>query len=233
MSEGLELIFQRLNRAEFPDRRPRVTLTYAQSVDGSIAAVRGQPLKLSGQASLRMTHRLRSLHDGILVGIGTVLADNPRLTTRKGFSPDPRPVILDSRLRTPPDAAVLNGPMRPIIATASGRPAESQIAVRMATLLQIPQTESGALELPALLEQLRCDHSIKTLMVEGGARVIQAFLSCRLVDFCIITIAPTLVSGLEAARGAAEPGGIRFAGPAWAILGNDAVVGGELAWPTG
>lgn len=232
MSEGLDLIFQGLDRIPIPDHRPRVTLTYAQSVDGSIAAVRGQPLALSGQASLRMTHRLRSLHDGILVGIGTLIADNPRLTARNGFSPNPKPIILDTRLRTPPDAEVLTGPMRPIIATAIGRDGESQIEVREATVLQIPQSESGTLQLPPLLEQLRIDHSVKTLMVEGGARVIRSFLSSRLVDFCIITVAPILVSGLEAARGAVGPGGIRFSEPIWAILGDDAVVAGELAWPT-
>jgi len=61
---------------------PYITLTYAQSLDGSISAIRGKPLLLSGKESLVMTHRLRACHDGIMVGVGTLLADNPSLTTR-------------------------------------------------------------------------------------------------------------------------------------------------------
>ena len=80
---------------------PFVTLTFAQSIDGSIALRRGEPLLLSGAESMKMSHELRALHDGILVGIGTVIADNPSLTTRLVKGSNPRTVILDSQLRTP------------------------------------------------------------------------------------------------------------------------------------
>ena len=80
---------------------PFVTLSYAQSLDGSIAARRGEALGLSGPESLRLTHRLRSMHDAILVGIGTVLSDNPRLTVRLVNGQNPRPIVVDSRLRIP------------------------------------------------------------------------------------------------------------------------------------
>ncbi|TYZ62331.1 hypothetical protein PybrP1_009355 [[Pythium] brassicae (nom. inval.)] len=80
---------------------PFVTLTYAQSIDGSIAAVRGAPTLLSGSASLKMTHTLRTLHDAILVGVGTMLADNPSLNARFAEGSNPRPVILDTSLRCP------------------------------------------------------------------------------------------------------------------------------------
>lgn len=69
-------------QAHSAEKMPFVTLTYAQSIDGSIAAVRGVPTLLSGPASMKMTHTLRTLHDAILVGIGTVLADNPSLNAR-------------------------------------------------------------------------------------------------------------------------------------------------------
>ena len=84
--------------------RPFVTLSYAQSLDGCIAAKRGQPLALSGPQSLTLTHQLRSAHDAIMVGIGTLLADNPRLTVRLVEGRDPQPVVLDSRLRFPSEA---------------------------------------------------------------------------------------------------------------------------------
>ena len=81
--------------------RPRVTLTYAQSLDGSITARSGAPLSLSGAESLHYTHQLRAAHDAILVGIGTVLSDDPRLDVRLVTGPSPRPIVLDSELRCP------------------------------------------------------------------------------------------------------------------------------------
>ena len=82
-----------------------VTLTYAQALEGSIAAGKGgAPLRLSSDDSVRMTHQLCAWHDGILVGIGTVMADNPSLNTRLCEGPSPRPIILDSDLRRPPNS---------------------------------------------------------------------------------------------------------------------------------
>ena len=87
-----------------PEGRPFVTVSYAQSIDGSIASRRRRPLPISGPAAMRMTHGLRALHDGILVGIETVLADDPRLSVRLVEGPHPQPVILDTHLRTPVEA---------------------------------------------------------------------------------------------------------------------------------
>ncbi|KAH9082520.1 hypothetical protein Ae201684P_009843 [Aphanomyces euteiches] len=83
------------------ERRLFVTLTYAQSIDGSIAAARGQQTLLSGQASMKMTHSLRTLHEGILVGIGTILADNPSLNARCADGPNPQPLVVDAKLQCP------------------------------------------------------------------------------------------------------------------------------------
>src|SRR5690606_10285843 len=84
--------------------RPFVTLSYAQSLDGSIAIRSGEPLVLSGPESLCFTHHLRSIHDGILVGIGTVLSDDPQLTVRHCEGESPQPIVLDSQLRIPSTA---------------------------------------------------------------------------------------------------------------------------------
>ena len=84
--------------------RPFVTLCYAQSLDGSLTNRAGEKLQLSGVASTRITHQLRSLHDGILVGIGTVLSDDPQLTVRDWTGESPQPIVLDSQLRMPPAA---------------------------------------------------------------------------------------------------------------------------------
>src|SRR5687768_14040118 len=84
--------------------RPFVTLSYAQSLDGSIAVNSGASLALSGLESTCLTHQLRSLHDGILVGISTVLTDNPQLSVREWDGPSPQPIVLDSHLRMPATA---------------------------------------------------------------------------------------------------------------------------------
>jgi 3,4-dihydroxy 2-butanone 4-phosphate synthase/GTP cyclohydrolase II len=97
--------------------RPRVTLTYAQSLDGSIAARSGRPLPLSGTESRHYTHQLRAAHDAILVGIGTVLNDDPRLNVRLASGAAPRPIVLDSELRCPIDARCLEVSRRPIVIT--------------------------------------------------------------------------------------------------------------------
>ena len=94
--------------------RPLVTLSYAQSLDGCIAAGPGQRLSLSGPEALMLTHELRAAHAAILVGIGTVLADDPRLTVRLVPGSHPQPVVVDSRLRIPDDCYLLrHGPRRP------------------------------------------------------------------------------------------------------------------------
>lgn len=181
--------------------RPRVTLSYAQSLDGSLSAARGQPLALSGPESLRMTHELRARHDAILVGIGTVLADNPRLNVRFASGPDPRPVVLDTHLRLPDECALMNRQVNlPWVTT--GIPADparkNALEARGAQVLEITRDETGRVDLSALLGCL-FDLGIRSVMVEGGAAVISAFLRQRLVDQAVITIAPVFVSGFNLA----------------------------------
>ncbi len=179
--------------------RPRVTLTYAQSLDGSIAARAGAPLSLSGTESMRYTHQLRAEHDAILVGIGTVLSDDPQLSVRLVTGGSPRPIILDSELRCPINARCLEASRRPIVATTERAPEDRRrdLEAQGVAVLTLPvcQGDKSHLDLAALLTQLLTE-SIRSVMVEGGARVITSFLRARLVDRMIITIAPVLVGGL-------------------------------------
>ncbi len=89
---------RRFRRSLARTDRPAITLSYAQSLDGSLTTRRGRPLALSGPESYQLTHHLRADHDAILVGIDTVLADDPRLTVRGVRGEAPQPVVLDSRL---------------------------------------------------------------------------------------------------------------------------------------
>ncbi len=95
---------------------PFITLTYAQSIDGCIAQFEGETLQLSNPFALKLTHQVRALHDAILVGINTVLRDNPRLNVRLVKGQSPQPIVVDSRLRFPLEANLLKEPcVRPII----------------------------------------------------------------------------------------------------------------------
>jgi len=184
--------------------RPSVTLSYAQSIDGSITFMRGRPLRLSGPYSQRLTHHLRANHDAILVGVGTVIADNPQLTVRLIVGTNPQPVVLDSKLRMPLTANLLQGQVElgtlpPWIATV-GQPdpfAAMCLQDCGSRLLVFDPAPDGRVPLPDLLERLAA-MGIKSLMVEGGARVITSFLAAGLVDSIVITIAPVFVGGLHA-----------------------------------
>jgi len=179
--------------------RPLVSVCFAQSLDGCLAARRGQPTALSGMEAMHLTHQLRAAHDAILVGVGTVLSDNPRLTVRMASGQNPQPVILDSRLRTPPDAYLVKQHPSPAwIATSERTRLASQLARygAEARLLSLPDDDHGRVSLPALLKQLG-ECGIRSLMVEGGAQVLTSFIEHGLADWAAITITPAFLGGLH------------------------------------
>jgi GTP cyclohydrolase II len=178
-------------------QRPHITLSYAQSLDGSIAASRGKPLSLSSRESLEITHQLRTEHDAILVGIGTILADNPRLTARLVKGSNPRPIILDSWLRTPLKSAILHkNPSSPLIVglTSADPLRQALLEAAGAEVILLPSDNQSRVDLDILLAYLS-EIGIKHLMVEGGASVITSFLAGRQVDRVMITIAPVIIGG--------------------------------------
>ncbi|WP_420640794.1 GTP cyclohydrolase II [Candidatus Leptofilum sp.] len=216
-----------------PNGRPFVTLSYAQSVDGSITRQRGQPMPLSGQESLTLTHQLRASHDAILVGIGTVLADDPRLTVRLAAGSAPQPVIVDSQLRLPLTAKLLTQhPHKPIVATTETAASAKEHALLDlgATVVRLPATASGQVSLPALLAHLP-QFNIRRLMVEGGAGIITSFLAAQLVDRMVITVAPLLVGGLNAVGNLNGHGLPRLQNPQTRWLGKDMILSGDVSWP--
>lgn len=216
-----------LDEQPVPAERPLVTLTYAQSLDGSIALEAGQQLLLSGPESQLLTHRLRRWHDGILVGIGTVLADNPQLTVRLVEGNNPRPIVVDTRLRFPLQARMLANAVKPWIATGPGGDG-SELKRNGAEIFELPLGADGHVDLRALLAQLR-RQGIRRLMVEGGATVLRAFMREQLADNAIVTIAPTLVGGLSAVgdRGVPFP---KLSSGVWRQVGHDMVLWATLDW---
>jgi riboflavin-specific deaminase-like protein len=223
-----------LARAALAERRasggrPIVTLAWAQSLNGAIARRRGEPTGLSGPESLALTHSLRSLHDGILVGIGTVLADDPLLSVRLVSGPQPRPIVLDSRLRTPPASRLLGRTdVKPWI-FYSGEPSGSAEALRRAgaRLLRVRHTPSG-LDLGEVLDTL-IHEGVGSVMVEGGAAVLQGFLVAGVARHAAITVSPGLMEGLAVIeQGAGLPEGLALRDPVYEVFGRDMVIWGEL-----
>jgi 3,4-dihydroxy 2-butanone 4-phosphate synthase/GTP cyclohydrolase II len=180
-------------------RRPLVTVSYAQSVDGSIASRAREQLLLSGSQAMVLTHRIRAACDAIVIGINTVLADNPQLTVRLADGVSPQPVVLDTNLRIPLETRLLaRTDRRSWVACADDTENERIVALgqRGAEVLPCSRDRYGRVDLPSLLDLLG-KRGIRSLMVEGGAQVISSFLEARLVDQLIITIAPRLVGGLS------------------------------------
>lgn len=236
MGRALALLEKVASAGENPSR-PLVTVTYAQSVDGSIAGRNREQIRLSGSASMEMTHRLRAAHDAILVGIGTLLADDPRLTVRLGAGENPRPVVLDTRWRTPPGCRLISAnPRAPWIVGGTAATADRGAALSDAGARpwRCGTGSDGGIDLRMLVEML-ADKGVRSLMVEGGARVITSFLKARLADQVIITIAPRLIGGLSAIDG--HEGGkfppVRFREVVYEPMGADLVIRGTPEWDSG
>ena len=125
--------------------RPRVLIHYAQTLDGRIATNTGSSQWISGPPALRFAHELRAAHDAVLVGIGTVLQDNPHLTVRHAEGPDPLKVVLDSRLRTPDSAALLSEtPRRTIfLATPAADPSDIRRILKLGGQVLVARADAA------------------------------------------------------------------------------------------
>jgi diaminohydroxyphosphoribosylaminopyrimidine deaminase/5-amino-6-(5-phosphoribosylamino)uracil reductase len=161
--------------------RPFVTWKYGASLDGRVAAPDGSSRWVTGEDARRDAHRLRAECDAILVGIGTVLTDDPRLTARDAqgvaVSRQPLRVVLDTCARTPLDAAVLDETAPTLVLTANDIP-----------------TVGGHLDLHAVLGVLH-DRGIVHVLLEGGPTLAMSFLRADLIDRVVAYVAPVLIGG--------------------------------------
>ncbi|MBX2999335.1 MAG: GTP cyclohydrolase II [Caldilineaceae bacterium] len=180
--------------------RPLVTLSYAQSLDGCLTAQPGEPFAISSPQSLAWTHTLRASHDAILVGIGTVLADDPSLTVRFAEGVDPQPVVVDSHLRLPLTTKLIarSSPLWVATTDQSDPIRRQHLEAHGARVLTLPTVGTGV-DLAALLDQLGAE-GVRSMMVEGGAEILTSFWRSGLAQQAIITIAPILLGGLHAVR---------------------------------
>jgi riboflavin-specific deaminase-like protein len=212
--------------------RPYVAVKYAQTLDGRIATSTGDARWISGEQERRTSHALRAACDAVLVGIGTVLHDDPQLTVRMVPGASPIRVVLDARLRIPDHAAVLAEDATTVVVTtsASSPDRRSELLGRGVSVVVVPAGPNGV-ELDAALDALFRD-GIRSVLVEGGARVITSFLSSGLADRLVVGISPRVLgSGTEAVGdlGITEVArSIRLERPAVHVVGDDVLVAGDI-----
>jgi diaminohydroxyphosphoribosylaminopyrimidine deaminase/5-amino-6-(5-phosphoribosylamino)uracil reductase len=171
--------------------RPFVTAKFAMSLDGKIATRTGESRWITGDEARAHAHRLRHAHDAILVGVDTVVADDPELTARAEEENlrQPLRVVLDSQLKIRQSARIV-GANTLIATTRAGR-------VGAAEVLRLPAAANGRVSLPALLDELG-QRGILSLLVEGGAEVHASFFAASLVDKVHAYVAPRLIGGRAA-----------------------------------
>lgn len=183
---------------------PFLTLKCAQTIDGQIATVTGHSRWISSSASRAFAHRLRRCHDAILVGVGTVLQDDPELTVRHVRGRNPLRIIVDSRLRLPLEARVLQNQeaARTMVVTTNRALPEkiAQFAELGIETLLIDEDGSGHVDLKKLLGELG-KRQIASLLVEGGAAIATSFLKEKSVDRLVTIIAPKILGAGVAAVG--------------------------------
>ncbi len=174
---------------------PFVTLKLGMSMDGKIGTPTGASRWITGSLARHQVQLLRRRHAAVLVGVNTVLADDPRLTLREADGPPPLRVVLDTRARTPPSARLLSLPGQAVIAVGENAPAQQLMALEEvgAGVWRLP-SPNGRVDLGALVDRLTGE-GIDSLLVEGGGEVAWSFLqegwTCKLVLF----YAPVILGG--------------------------------------
>jgi 3,4-dihydroxy 2-butanone 4-phosphate synthase/GTP cyclohydrolase II len=217
-----------------PDR-PYVVLKYAQSLDGRIATSSGDSKWISGEPERRLSHTLRAACDAVLVGVGTAITDRPQLTVRMVPGASPNRVVLDSTLRLPLDSPLLEPEAATtIITTERADPARRAALQRRGARIEIVADDEGRVDLAAALSRLR-DAGVESLLVEGGAAVITAFLAAGLVDRMIVGIAPIVLGrGTDAVEGLGITeviDGIRLERRTVVTAGDDLILAGDVVPP--
>ena len=182
---------------------PFITVKFAQTLDGRIATAIGDSKWISSEASRKLAHRERGLHDAVLVGLGTVLTDNPELTVRLARGKNPLRLVLDSNLKITTDARILQNQntAKTIIVTtvASGaKRKRSQLEKQGIEVMVTESDNKGRIDITPLLIKLG-QKGISSLLVEGGSEMVTTFLKEDLADRLLVITAPRLIGkGIEA-----------------------------------
>jgi diaminohydroxyphosphoribosylaminopyrimidine deaminase/5-amino-6-(5-phosphoribosylamino)uracil reductase len=223
-------------------RRPHVTLKCAMTLDGKIAAFDRSARWITGEDARREAHRLRSESDAVMVGIGTVLADDPALTVRLDppWPREPWRVVVDSRARLPLDAKLIDAgsPSRVAVAVADEAAPErvAGLEARGLTVLAC-KSRAGRVD-PADLCARLFALDVTAVLLEGGSELNWAFVEARLVDRVAIFIAPVLFGGAAAPTAVGGHGlrladALRLRGLSARPIGSDWLLEGDVGPPPG
>jgi diaminohydroxyphosphoribosylaminopyrimidine deaminase/5-amino-6-(5-phosphoribosylamino)uracil reductase len=196
----MEEACRELNRSYFHWREqglPWVTLKWAQSLDGKIATSTGHSQWITSQRSRKAAHRLRARHDAILIGIGTVLGDDPQLTVRHVRGRDPIRIILDTRLQIPFQSKVLERrPGEPVTWVATTDSVDTVKARDLENagirILRCPEDPSGGVDIAFLLKEI-ANEGISSVLVEGGSKVFTSFVRLGTVQRIVCFVAPIIL----------------------------------------
>ena len=219
---------------------PHVVLKLALSLDGRIASRTGASKWVTGPEARARVHLLRAQHDAVMIGIGTALADDPRLTVRDAPGASPLRIVFDTKLRLPPSSRLAQSarevPTWVICSTDASSSNEGVLTELGVEVVRSPASAEGRIDvLPAL--KLLASRGIVTAMVEGGAELAGSLLAACVVDELHCFLAPILLGP----RG--RPGAVDWAGPAtpgeapciaepqWEVCGVDAHVWGPVRYP--
>lgn len=219
---------------------PYVSLKLALSLDGRIATRTGESKWVTGPDARAKVHLLRSRSDGIAIGIGTALADDPRLTVRDTPGESPLRIVFDTKLRLPIDSRLVQTardvPTLVLCGVEAPVSAEEELLRAGVECVRGPVSAEGRLDVLAALRSL-AQRGIVSLMVEGGAELAGSLLAGRYADELHVFVAPILL-GPRGRAGAVDWAGPdtpqkapRIASPAWELVGNDAYVHGPIVYP--
>ena len=173
---------------------PFITFKCAMTLDGNIATVTGESRWISGEESRLYVHKMRAVNDAIMVGVDTIIADNPQLTVRHVKGRNPLKIIVDSRLRTPESVGVLEGnsATNTIIATTESNPRVHLRYTRQGASIIVCEEFDGRVSMADLLKKLG-SRGIQSILLEGGSRLAGDMVKHALIDEFIIFIAPKIL----------------------------------------
>jgi len=178
------------------NEKPHVTLIAAMTLDGKIASKSGDS-RISSAEDLKELHRLRSHRDAVMIGIGTELNDNPRLTVRNVKGRSPIRIVVDNSARTIPNSRILSNEGPPVIIATSKKASKTKVQELRKAGAAVICCGTRRVDLRTLLGRLR-RKGIKSILLEGGGNLNWSMLTNGLVDEMQITVAPLIIGGREA-----------------------------------
>ncbi len=221
-------------------RQTYLSLKLALSLDGRIATRTGDSQWVTGEESLKQVHALRAEHDAVMVGINTVLSDDPLLTVRHVSGSSPARVVIDSKLRIPTNSRLVataqEAPTCVITTGAGSRAIAETLEGKGISVIFVPATAEGRCDMAVALRELAA-REVVSVLCEGGAELAGSLLANRLADELHAFIAP-LMLGPRGRPGVADWAGPetladapRIEQPRWELCGVDAHVWGPLVYP--